>query len=317
MTTTRRARSESDSHEDPVRVYLTEIGRHPLLTKVDEARLARVIESGRRAAEELGDGRQLSAHEQRKRRRLVLAGDEAAQTFIQANLRLVVSIAKRYQVSGLPLLDLIQDGNLGLIHAVSKFDGRRGFKFSTYATWWIRQAIARGIDNTARTIRLPTAAGHAVTLVSRARSDLESRRGGVATVEELAAETGLSTTHVRDAATWGRDPLSLSAEVGTDGDTEFGDLLADQLAVDPAEAAAASSVTAEVEQFLAACLSDREKLVLELRFGLDGHGESRTLDELGQHFHLSRERIRQIEAHALSKLRHPSSNQDLRITLTG
>ncbi|HSS10115.1 MAG TPA: sigma-70 family RNA polymerase sigma factor [Acidimicrobiales bacterium] len=317
MATKRRARSDSDSHDDAVRVYLTEIGRHGLLTKLDEARLSRAIEAGRHAAAELRERRDLSATEERKRQRVVLAGDEATQTFVQANLRLVVSIAKRYQASGLPLLDLIQDGNLGLIHAVGKFDGRRGFKFSTYATWWIRQAIARGIDNTARTIRLPAAAGHAVTVVARARGDIESRPGGAATVDELVAETGLSAAHVREAATWGRDPLSLSAEIGTDGDTEFGDLLADRRAVDPAEAAAESTMTAEVERFLAACLSDREKLVVQLRFGLDGHGGSRTLDELGQHFHLSRERIRQIEAHALSKLRHPSSIQDLHITVTG
>jgi RNA polymerase sigma factor (sigma-70 family) len=313
----RRAGSDNEGDEDLVRLYLTEIGRHQLLTKDDESRLAQAIEAARDARAEMSSAGELSSSRRRQLRHSIAAGDTATQTFIEANLRLVVSIAKRYQASGLPLLDLIQEGNLGLIHAIEKFDWRKGFKFSTYATWWIRQAITRGIANTGRTIRLPVHAGDAVTMVARARGRLENLRGRPPTVEELAAETGLTAAAVRDVAAWGRDPISLSAGVGRESDSELGDVVADPLAIDPAEAAAASTLGAEVERILLSCLDDRERLVLRLRFGLDGYGEPRTLEEVGEHFQLTRERIRQIEAKAMSKLRHPSSGEDIRVTLTG
>jgi RNA polymerase sigma factor (sigma-70 family) len=303
-------RSAPDSSEDSAGLYLTDIGRHQLLTRPDESRLAQAIEAGQQASAELRGEPQLSARQRGQLRRIVATGDAATQTFIQANLRLVVSIAKRYQASGVPLLDLIQDGNLGLMHAVGKFDGNRGFKFSTYATWWIRQAISRGIDQAGRTIRLPAHAGDAVTMVSRARHELQDR-GMSPTVAQLATETGLSAKAIRDVISWGRDPISLSAAVGHESDAELGDLLADATAVDPADAAIASSLPDELEQILVRCLDDRERQVLHMRYGLDGAGVPATLQKVGEHFQLSSERIRQIEANAMAKLRHPSGRNHL------
>jgi DNA-directed RNA polymerase sigma subunit (sigma70/sigma32) len=302
------ARHVRDDEPDLVRLYLDEAGRFDLLTKDDEARLAQEIEDGTAARALLGGS--LSPAECRAVRRRIRRGQEAHLRFVQSNLRLVVSIAKRYQASGLPLLDLIQEGNLGLMHAVDKFDWRRGFKFSTYATWWIRQAISRGVANSGRTIRLPVHVGDSVVKLRRAQSTLELRYGRVATHAELAEELGTTEQKVREAALVAREPVSLSQPMGDDGDIELADLVADRGAATAFEAAATALLPAEVQKMLAG-LAPREARVLSLRFGLD-RGEPRTLEEVGQHFDLTRERIRQIEARAMSKLRHPAYEHDVR-----
>jgi RNA polymerase sigma factor (sigma-70 family) len=304
-----RDRSERDD-EDLVRLYLTDIGQHALLTKDDEVRLAQAIEQGEAAADELARSTDLRAARRRELRRLVRHGQQAEQTFVQSNLRLVVSIAKKYQASGLPLLDLIQEGNLGLMHAVEKFDWRKGFKFSTYATWWIRQAITRGIANTGRTIRLPVHAGDTLARLQKARSRLEVQLGRVPTVAEIAAETELTEERVTEALCCAGEPLSLSEPLREDGDAELGDVVEDHGASSPFEVAAVAILPDEVGRLLAP-LDPREREILTLRFGLD-RGEPRTLEEVGAHFHLTRERIRQIEARAMSKLRHPSSDTGAR-----
>ena len=304
-----RDRSERDD-EDLVRLYLTDIGQHALLTKDDEVRLAQAIEQGEAAADELARSTDLRAARRRELRRLVRHGQQAEQTFVQSNLRLVVSIAKKYQASGLPLLDLIQEGNLGLMHAVEKFDWRKGFKFSTYATWWIRQAITRGIANTGRTIRLPVHAGDTLARLQKARSRLEVQLGRVPTVAEIAAETELTEERVTEALCYAGEPLSLSEPQREDGEAELGDVVEDHGASSPFEVAAVAILPDEVGRLLAP-LDPREREILTLRFGLD-RGEPRTLEEVGAHFHLTRERIRQIEARAMSKLRHPSSDTGAR-----
>ena len=293
--------------EDLVRLYLTDIGQYPLLTKDDEVRLSQLIEDGARAALELeADGRSVSAARKRELRRSVRAGEDAERSFVQSNLRLVVSIAKKYQASGLPLLDLVQEGNLGLMHAVEKFDWRKGFKFSTYATWWIRQAITRGIANTGRTIRLPVHAGDTLSRLQKARVRLESELGRPATLAELAVDLDLTVAQVTETMRYSAETLSLSSPLREDGDAELGDLVADPNAESPFDAAAVSLLPAEIGRLLSP-LDDREREILKLRFGLDC-GEARTLEEVGEHFNLTRERIRQIEARAMSKLRHPSSD---------
>jgi len=304
---TRRTRQADD--EDLVRLYLVDAGRHDLLTKADEARLAQQIEQGQGARAQLDDGTALTPATRRTLRRAVRAGDEAHLAFVNANLRLVVSIAKRYQASDLPLLDLIQEGNLGLIHAVGKFDWRRGFKFSTYATWWIRQSISRGIANTSRTIRLPVHANEDVTRLHRARSELEMRNGRSATLAELGDELGISETKVSETLRIVAEPLSLSQPLSDEGDGELGDRVEDRSAASPYEAAALAMLPDEVEKLLAG-LRPRERRVLSLRFGLD-RGEPRTLEEVGEIFELTRERIRQIESKAMSKLRHPAYRADV------
>jgi RNA polymerase sigma factor (sigma-70 family) len=301
---------------DLVKIYLTDIGRYPLLTKDDEARLAQAMETGREAQEVLGDpDAALSPAKKRELRRAQKVGAAAEAAFVQSNLRLVVSIAKRYQASGLPLLDLVQEGALGLIHAVEKFDWRKGFKFSTYATWWIRQAISRGIANSGRTIRLPVHAGDVVSSIHKAQAHLESTLGRKPTMDELAAETRLSLQTLTDAFRWRSEPLSLSGSLREDDDTELGDVIADANATSPFDHALEAILPDEISRLLAP-LDDREATIIRLRFGLD-RGEPRTLEEVGQHFDLTRERIRQIEARAMSKLRHPSADTAARDLLPG
>ena len=296
--------------EDLVHLYLGDIGRHPLLTKADEVRLACLVEAGRMAsaallaADQGPDAAELSPIRMRQLRGAVSAADRATDTFVRSNLRLVVSIAKKYQWSGLPLLDLVQEGNLGLIHAVGKFDHRKGFKFSTYATWWIRQGITRGIANSGRTIRLPVHAGDQAVALRTMQHTLETKLGRMPSITELTIALGWPEGRVETVRTFSRQPLSLSASISDESDEEIGDRIADPFAIEPAAAAIAALLPSEMLRLLAP-LTERERSILRLRFGLDG-GEPQTLDEIGLHYHLTRERIRQIEARAMSKLRHPS-----------
>ena len=301
--------------EDLVRLYLTDIGQYALLTKDDEVRLAKAIEAGKEAGEKLENNKKLNPTQKRDLRKIVREGEIAERAFVQSNLRLVVSIAKKYQASGLPLLDLIQEGNLGLMHAVEKFDWRKGFKFSTYATWWIRQAITRGIANTGRTIRLPVHAGDTLARLQKARSRLELKYGRPATLAELAKEVEMPEDKVTEALRFAAEPLSLSEPLREDGDAELGDVVEDRSAEEPFEVAHSALLPDEIQRLLAP-LDEREREILRLRFGLDGKGEPRTLEEVGEHFNLTRERIRQIEARAMSKLRHPSSDTGARDLLS-
>jgi RNA polymerase sigma factor (sigma-70 family) len=298
-------REHAAPDEDLVRLYLTDIGRHGLLSKEDEATLAEARLVGLEAAEELKKPG-LTAARKRQLRRLVQEGEAAELRFVESNLRLVVSIAKKYQASGVPLLDLVQEGNLGLMHAVEKFDHRKGFKFSTYATWWIRQAITRGIANTGRSIRLPVHAGDMVKQLQRTRAELEDKLGRGPTTAEIAEAMDEPFDKIRTLLSHLSEPASLSAPLREDSDGELGDTVADQSAISPEEAMLESALVSEVEKVLAP-LEDRERSILRLRYGLDG-GEPRTLDDVGQQFSLTRERIRQIEAKAMSKLRHPSTD---------
>jgi len=308
-----KERVERDE-EDLVRLYLTDIGQYPLLTKDDEVRLAQAIELRWEAEEELKTKKGLTPTRRRELNRAVRDGEKAQRTFVQSNLRLVVSIAKKYQASGLPLLDLIQEGNLGLMHAVEKFDWRKGFKFSTYATWWIRQAITRGIANTGRTIRPPVHAGDTLARVQKAQARLELKLGRPATLSELGAEVELPEDKLIEALRFRAEPLSLSEPLREDGDAELGDVVEDRSAESPFEMAATALLPVEINRLLAP-LDEREREILRLRFGLD-RGEPRTLEEVGEHFNLTRERIRQIEARAMSKLRHPSSDTGARDLLS-
>jgi len=301
--------------EDLVRLYLTDIGQYALLTKDDEVRLAKAIEAGKEAVAELAKIKAPTATKRRELRKAIREGEVAERAFVQSNLRLVVSIAKKYQASGLPLLDLIQEGNLGLMHAVEKFDWRKGFKFSTYATWWIRQAITRGIANTGRTIRLPVHAGDTLARLQKARSRLELKFGRTATLAELAKEVEMPEDKVTEALRFAAEPLSLSEPLREDGDAELGDVVEDRSAESPFETAATALLPEEIQRLLAP-LDEREREILRLRFGLGGSGEGRTLEEVGEHFNLTRERIRQIEARAMSKLRHPSSDTGARDLLS-
>ncbi len=307
-------RKSSTAHrddEDLVRLYLVDVGRHALLTKADEVDLAQLVEAGQVArvallAAEQPGAEPLTLHRRRQLRAEVTAAERATEAFVTANLRLVVSIAKKYQWSGLPLLDLVQEGNLGLIHAVSKFDHRRGFKFSTYATWWIRQGITRGIANTGRTIRLPVQAGDQAFALRKANDELETTLGRKPTTTELATALGWPESRVDNVWAFSREPVSLSTSLSDDGDEELGDMMADPTAVEPAAAAIESLLPKEIESLLSR-LGERERLIIRLRFGLD-RGEPLTLDQIGDRFNLTRERIRQIEAAAMSKLRHPSAD---------
>jgi len=301
-----RSQRVGDDDHDLVRLYLTDVGRHALLTKDDEARLAKLIEAGADARRQLRDPGGTSPGRRRALGRMVWAGDDARRRFVEANLRLVVSIAKSYQASGVPLLDLVQDGNLGLIRAVAKFDWRKGFKFSTYATWWIRQGIQRGIASTAHTIRLPIHATEQLLRVRKTWARLEGELRRTPTLGEVAAELELPQHDVSVILRRGIDPVSLSEPLSADSDAELADVVADRSAASPVEAAATALLPREVAKLLAP-LAAREREILTLRFGLD-RGESRTLEEVGQHFNLTRERIRQLQARAMSKLRHPAFN---------
>ena len=305
-------RMRGTADEDPLGLYLDDIGRHALLTKDDEVRLARRIDAGREARKALAEPK-LPARRRRELEDAAHDGDQANEAFVNANLRLVVSIAKRYQAAGVPLLDLIQDGNLGLIHAVEKFDWRKGFKFSTYATWWIRQAIQRGIANTSRTIRLPIHAGDRLARVLRERDDLEAELGRTPRLVELAAALEMTETEVSRILRTGADARSLSEPTRADSDTEIGELLADSGATEPLEAAASAMLERDIDRVLAPLQPDEREL-LRLRFGMD-RGEPRQLDELAAHLSLTSHEVRQLEARALSKLRHPCSGNRLRALL--
>ena len=296
--------------DDSVGLYFREMGQQGLLSADEEVQLAMEIEAGRAAEELLATGEVTDLNEVDRLVNAREIGDAARAHLIRANTRLVVSIAKKYQASGLPLLDLIQEGNLGLMHAVEKFDWRKGFKFSTYATWWIRQAITRGIANTGRTIRLPVHAGDTLARLQKARSRLELKLGRPATLSELAKEVEMPEDKVTEALRFAAEPLSLSEPLREDGDAELGDVVEDRSAESPFEVAATSLLPDEIARLLAP-LDEREREILKLRFGLD-RGEPRTLEEVGEHFNLTRERIRQIEARAMSKLRHPSSDTGAR-----
>jgi RNA polymerase sigma factor (sigma-70 family) len=296
--------------QDLVRVYLDGIGRYSLLTKEDEIRLAQAIEAGRAAETELAGGLPLSPDRIRELKRASKRGRSASEQFVQANLRLVVSIAKKYQSSDLPILDLIQEGNLGLMHAVEKFDWRRGFKFSTYATWWIRQAIGRGIDNWSRTVRLPVHAGDQVRRVLRAQGQLEGQLGRSPTTGELAGHLQMPAAEISALLALAVEPVSLAAPVGSDGDTELADIVADASAPSPFDLVANGMLGDEIGKLLAG-LDEREREILRLRYGLD-RGDPRTLEQVGEALQLTRERIRQIERGALAKLRHPSKESTAR-----
>jgi len=293
-----------------VRLYLDSIGGYRLLTREDEAQLGQDMEEGRRAAAELRDAVGLGAERVRELEQAVARGRNAAEQFVNSNLRLVVSIAKRYQGSDLPMLDLIQEGNIGLMHAVEKFDWRRGFKFSTYATWWIRQAIGRGIDNTGRAVRLPVHAGDQARRVVRARAQMEGQLGRMPTMSELAEDLQMPEAEVETLIGYTVEPVSLATPVGSEGDTELGDIVADSDSPGPFDLVAEAMLPGEIGKLLAH-LNERECRILTLRYGLD-RGEPRTLDEVGRELHLTRERIRQIERSALAKLRQPGGEMSAR-----
>ena len=274
---------EGVSTEDPVRMYLKEIGNVPLLSTEEEVALAQRVE----------------------------AGDESAKKqLIEANLRLVVSIAKKYVGRGMPFLDLIQEGNMGLMKAVDKFDYSKGFKFSTYATWWIRQAITRGIADTGRTIRVPVHMVETINKTLRMTRTLLQELGREPTPEEVADRLGVPVARVREVLKISRDPVSLDTPIGEEDDSHLGDFIEDDSALSPADSAAFSMLREELSTALES-LTDRERQVVQLRFGLID-GRARTLEEVGKEFNVTRERIRQIEAKALRKLRHPSRSKRLR-----
>jgi RNA polymerase sigma factor, sigma-70 family len=271
------------STEDPVRMYLKEIGNVPLLSMAEEVEIAKRIEGG---------------------------DDEAKKELTEANLRLVVSIAKKYVGRGMPFLDLIQEGNMGLMKAVDKFDYAKGFKFSTYATWWIRQAITRGIADTGRTIRVPVHMVETINKTLRMSRTLLQEFGREPTAEEVADRLGVSVDRVREVLKISKDPVSLDTPIGEEEDSHLGDFIEDEATLSPGEAAAFAMLRGELSTALES-LTDREKMVIQLRFGLED-GRARTLEEVGKEFKVTRERIRQIEAKALRKLRHPSRSKRLK-----
>ncbi len=306
---------------DPVRMYLKEIGRVPLLVGAEEVEYSRRVESGGFAAARLadlaasGDLPGLEFDDRRALQRTVRRGEDAREVLIEANLRLVVSIAKRYVGRGMHFLDLIQEGNLGLMRAVEKFDYTKGFKFSTYATWWIRQAITRAIADQARTIRIPVHMVESINKVHRVQRQMLQDLEREPTVEELAEAVGLTEDRVREIQRISLDLLSLDAPVGEEDDSNLSDFIEDQAAEAPADVAARRMLNRAVIDALDD-LNDREKAVVRLRFGLDD-GQARTLEEVGKEFGVTRERIRQIESKTLAKLRHPHRSQKLRDYLDG
>jgi len=307
---TERNDDPSGGTSDTVRMYLKEIGRVSLLTAEDERDLARRIEAGKLATERLAGEVVADDVERRRLKRQMGDGDVARAMLIQANLRLVVSIAKRYVGRGMLLLDLIQEGNLGLMRAVEKFDYTKGFKFSTYATWWIRQAITRAIADQARTIRIPVHMVESMNRVLRVQRQMAQELEREPTIDELAAKTGLTPERVREIQRIAQDPLSLDSPVGEEDDSNLADFIQDSGADAPAEVAARRMLVRAVEEALGE-LSEREQEVVRLRFGLVD-GQARTLEEVGREFGVTRERIRQIEAKTLAKLRHPQRSQKLK-----
>jgi RNA polymerase primary sigma factor len=299
---------------DPVRMYLKEIGKVDLLTASEEVHLAMKIQAGNEATEKLeaaerGDV-ELSRTELRRLSRIEQVGLDAKQQLISANLRLTVSIAKRYVGRGMLFLDLIQEGNLGLIRAVEKFDYTKGFKFSTYATWWIRQAITRAIADQARTIRIPVHMVETINKLVRVQRQLLQEYGREPTPEEIGAEMGMTADRVREIQKISQEPVSLETPIGEEEDSQLGDFIEDASAVAPPDAASDSMLREQLEQVLDG-LADRERKVIKFRFGLeDGH--PRTLEEVGREFGVTRERIRQIESKTLAKLRHPSRSGKLK-----
>ena len=299
---------------DPVRMYLKEIGKVPLLSAAEEVDLAMKIEAGVAAAAELDkaeeEGRELERREKRRLGRVEQVGIDAKQQLIEANLRLVVSIAKRYVGRGMLFLDLIQEGNLGLNRAVEKFDYTKGFKFSTYATWWIRQAITRAIADQARTIRIPVHMVETINKLVRIQRQLLQSLGREPTPEEIAEEMGLTPERVREIQKISQEPVSLETPIGEEEDSQLGDFIEDDAAIVPPDAASFSMLQEQLSKTLEG-LAERERKVISLRFGLeDGH--PRTLEEVGREFGVTRERIRQIESKTLAKLRHPSRSQKLK-----
>ena len=295
---------------DLVRVYLNGIGKTALLTAAQEVELAKRIEAGVFAQHMLETAEGLSLARRAELQALVADGHRAKNHLLEANLRLVVSLAKRYTGRGMPLLDLIQEGNLGLIRAVEKFDYTKGFKFSTYATWWIRQAITRGMADQGRTIRLPVHLVEQVNKLARIKRDLHQQMGREATHEELANEAGLTPAKVADLRDHARDPVSLDMPVGSEEDAPLGDFIEDGEATD-AESAVISGLLQDDLRRVLATLDDREQSVIRLRYGIDD-GQPRTLDQIGKSFGLSRERVRQIEREVMAKLRQGERAERLR-----
>jgi len=301
------------STADPVRLYLKEIGKVPLLSAEEEVALAMRMEAGLQAARRLAELEATGSADEdtlAALRTVALDGHRAKMALIEANLRLVVSIAKRYTGRGLLFLDLIQEGNLGLIRAVEKFDYTKGFKFSTYATWWIRQAITRAIADQARTIRIPVHMVETINKVMRVRRQMLQELGRDPTVEELAGRVAMSPERVRDIMRISQEPVSLETPVGEEEESSLSDFIEDQEAVAPADAAARALLNEAVGAALSE-LSERERQIVCMRFGLED-GQIRTLEEVGREFGVTRERIRQIESKTLAKLRHPMRSQKLR-----
>ncbi len=305
---------DSFSIDDPVRMYLKEIGKVPLLAPDEEIKLATAMTEGNNATETLKlmqqDGIELPPEAMKGLQSKIKAGERAKQKLAEANLRLVVSIAKRYVGRGMLFLDLIQEGNLGLIKAVEKFDYTKGYKFSTYATWWIRQAITRAIADQARTIRIPVHMVETINKVIRVSRQLLQELGHDPSPEEISAEMGMPVEKVREILKIAQEPVSLETPIGEEEDSHLGDFIPDEGASEPSEAASFTLLKEQLVDVLST-LTPREEKVLKLRFGIED-GRSRTLEEVGKEFNVTRERIRQIEAKALRKLRHPSRSKKLK-----
>ncbi|GAA1471319.1 MULTISPECIES: sigma-70 family RNA polymerase sigma factor [Corynebacterium] len=306
----RRNQTNDNPSADLVRVYLNGIGKTALLSAEDEVELAQAIEVGLYAEYKLANAEKLTRAEKRDLKILAREGKKARSHLLEANLRLVVSLAKRYTGRGMPLLDLIQEGNLGLIRAMEKFDYAKGFKFSTYATWWIRQAITRGMADQSRTIRLPVHLVEQVNKLSRIKREMYQSLGREATNEELAEESGIEESKIEMLLRQSRDPVSLDMPVGTDEEAPLGDFIEDAEATDAETAVVASMRHSDIRSVIGS-LEEREQDVIRLRYGLDD-GVPRTLDQIGRKFGLSRERVRQIEREVMAKLREGNRADRLR-----